>query len=92
MRLRIRGTCNYVVNLSSDATLEDLKAKLAKVEQSEDIALYVAGKPLDFECEDSTVARLKNCTVDVVVRLKGGKVTPEFGQMRCLRVLLLFIF
>ncbi len=82
MRLRIRGNSNYVINLSSDATLENLKAKLAKVEQSEDIALYVAGKSLDFKSEDSTVAQLKNCTVDVVVRLKGGKVTPEIGKAR----------
>jgi hypothetical protein len=79
MRIRIRGNRNYVISLSSDATMENLKAKLAKVEQSEDIALYVTGKPVDFECEGSTVAHLKNCTVDVIVRLKGGKVKSMFS-------------
>ena len=74
MLLPIRSKDNYVLNLSGHESLLSLKLQVAKCEGSEDICLYVSGRPLDYESEDVTVASLENCTLEVIVPLKGGKV------------------
>ena len=79
MRLQIRSKVNYVLEISSQESLVNLKAKLAEIEKSEDFGLYVSGKPLDFETGGLTVESLKNSTLDVVVLLRGGKVSCELN-------------
>jgi hypothetical protein len=74
MRLQIRSRENYFLNISSQETLVNLKAKISEVEHAEYIGLYIAGKPVDLLTEGLTVESLHSCTVDVVVLLKGGKV------------------
>jgi len=74
MRLQIRSRENYFLNISSQETLVNLKAKISEVEHAEYIGLYVAGKPVDLLTKGSTVESLHSCTIDVVVLLKGGKV------------------
>ena len=75
MRLQIRSKDNYVLEISSQESLVTLKAKLALIEKSDNIGIYVSGKPLDLETDGMTVESLRNSTLDVVVLLKGGKVS-----------------
>lgn len=72
MQLHIRGSSNYVLEFANgNESLLELKAKVAAIEGSEDVLLYVGGKPLDYEMTVSSIGEL---AVDVTVPLKGGKV------------------
>ena len=72
MQLHIRGSSNYVLEFASgNESLAELKAKISEVEGSEDVLLYVGGKPLDYEMPVSSIAEFH---VDVTVPLLGGKV------------------
>ena len=76
MQIHVRGSSNYIVELpNSSESLVNLKAQIANVEGSEDVLLYVAGKPVDYE---STIESIGDFHVDVTVPLKGGKVSPTF--------------
>ena len=71
MQLHIRGSSNYVLEFSGAESLAELKAKVAECEGTEDVLLYVAGKPVDYEMAVSSIGE---CHVDVTVPLMGGKV------------------
>ncbi len=73
MDIAIRSQQNYSLHFSGAETLAELKSRIAAAEKCDDVLLYVAGKPVDIEC-DATVAALENYTVDVTVPLFGGKV------------------
>ena len=75
MQLIVRSKESYVLDFVGSESLSDLKVRIAEAERCEDVLLYVAGKPLDFEAEGLTVSALENCAVDVSVPLLGGKVT-----------------
>ncbi len=69
MQLHIRGgSQNYILECTS---LVELKSQVAEIEGSNDVLLYVGGKPLDIEADVSSIA---NQHIDVTVPLKGGKV------------------
>merc|ERR1712029_125796 len=74
MQLHIRGNTNYVLEASN---LVELKAKIAEVEGSEDVLLYVGGKPVDFEMNIEAVG---DAHVDVTVPLMGGKVDGSLAR------------
>ena len=67
MQLHIRGNSNYLLECE---TIAELKANIAEIEGSEDVLLYVGGRPLDLEADISTI----DSHIDVTVPLKGGKV------------------
>ena len=71
MQLHIRGSSNYVLEFTGNESLSELKAKVAECEGTEDVLLYVAGKPVDYEMAVETIGE---CHVDVTVPLMGGKV------------------
>merc|ERR1712154_731063 len=58
-------------------SLAELKAKISEVEGSEDVLLYVGGKPLDYETPVSSIAEFH---VDVTVPLLGGKVHGSLAR------------
>merc|ERR1712047_3555 len=74
MQLHIRGSSNYVLEFSGAESLAELKAKVAECEGTEDVLLYVAGKPVDYEMAVSSIGE---CHVDVTVPLMGGKVRGQ---------------
>merc|ERR1712127_773652 len=55
----------------------ELKAKIAEKEGSEDVLLYVAGKPVDYEMPVSSIGDFH---VDVTVPLLGGKVHGSLAR------------
>ena len=69
MQLHIRGNTNYVLEATN---FVELKAKVAEIEGSEDVLLYIGGKPVDYEMSISSI----EAHIDVTVPLKGGKVRP----------------
>merc|ERR1719225_1805134 len=72
MQLNFRGVSeSYVLNL------EENEAEVTMSEIAEDVLLYVNGRPLDMEM---AAADLQNCTVDVSVPLKGGKVHGSLAR------------
>jgi hypothetical protein len=79
MDIPIRSQQNYVLHFSGSESLSELRARVAEAEKSEDVCLYVAGKPLDLEAEDVTVSALENYSVDVTIPLFGGKVREKFS-------------
>merc|ERR1712062_763113 len=75
MQLHIRGSSNYVLEFASgNESLAELKAKISEVEGSEDVLLYVGGKPLYYEMPVSSIAEFH---VDVTVPLLAGKVRGQ---------------
>merc|ERR1712117_619313 len=77
MQLHIRGSSNYVLEFSGAESLAELKAKVAECEGTEDVLLYVAGKPVDYEMAVSSIGE---CHVDVTVPLMGGKVHGSLAR------------
>ena len=83
MQLHIRGNLNYVLEFATgNESCAELKAKIAEKEGSEDVLLYVAGKPVDYEMPVSSIGDFH---VDVTVPLLGGKVRI-FTLNQCLKV------
>ena len=80
MDVSFRSQQNYTLHFSGTETFSELKARVAAIEQSEDVLLYVARKPLDLEAEDLTVALLEDHAVDVTVPLFGGKVYGSLAR------------
>ena len=77
MQLHIRGNSNYVLEFATgNESLAELKAKVAEIEGSEDVLLYVGGKPVDCEMNISSIGEAH---IDVTVPLKGGKVWRNFA-------------
>jgi hypothetical protein len=74
MQLVIRSKESYVLEFAGSESLSELKIRIAESERCDDVLLYVAGRPLDFEAEGLTVSALENLAVDVNVPLMGGKV------------------
>ena len=76
MQLNFRGVSqSYVLNLDeneAEVTVSEIADAVAEHEGSEEVLLYVNGRPLDMEM---AAADLEHCTVDVTVPLKGGKVS-----------------
>merc|ERR1712098_137439 len=80
MQLNFRGVSeSYVLNLENEAevTMSEIAEAVAEREGAEDVLLYVNGRPLDMEM---AAADLENCTVDVSVPLKGGKVHGSLAR------------
>merc|ERR1712029_1042189 len=77
MQLHIRGSSNYVLEFSGAESLAELKAKVAECEGTEDVLLYVAGKPVDYEMPVSSIGDFH---VDVTVPLLGGKVHVSLAR------------
>merc|ERR1719145_393520 len=80
MQLNFRGVSeSYVLNLENEAevTMSEIAEAVAEREGAEDVLLYVNGRPLDMEM---AAADLQNCTVDVSVPLKGGKVHGSLAR------------
>merc|ERR1712141_670041 len=57
--------------------LLNLRAVFANKKKTDDILLYVSGKPLS---EDGVVSSIENCAVDVTVPLLGGKVHGSLAR------------
>merc|ERR1711862_739958 len=82
MQLNFPGVSeSYVLNLEneSEVTMSEIAEAVAEREGAEDVLLYVKGRPLDMEM---AAADLENCTVDVSVPLKGGKVHGSLARVR----------
>merc|ERR1712228_691400 len=77
MQLHIRGNSNYVLEFATgNESLAELKAKVAEIEGSEDVLLYIGGKPVDYEMSISSI----DAHIDVTVPLKGGKVHGSLAR------------
>ena len=70
MQLIIRSQESYVLDFCGDETLAQLKTRVIEHERTDDVMLYVSGKPLP---EEGLVSSIENCAVDVTVPLLGGK-------------------
>merc|ERR1711981_1422910 len=77
MQLIIRSQESYVLDFCGNETLAELKARIAEHEKTDDVILYVSGKPLS---EDGVVSSLENCAVDVNLPLLGGKVHGSLAR------------
>merc|ERR1712119_90196 len=78
MQLHIRGNSNYVLEFTTgNESLSELKAKVAEIEGTEDVLLYVGGKPVDCEMNVSSIGEAH---IDVTVPLKGGKVHGSLAR------------
>merc|ERR1719433_1041685 len=78
MQLHIRGNSNYVLEFATgNESLSELKAKVAEIEGSEDVLLYVGGKPVDCEMNISSIGEAH---IDVTIPLKGGKVHGSLAR------------
>merc|ERR1712051_271570 len=78
MQLHIRGNLNYVLEFATgNESCAELKAMIAEKEGSEDVLLYVAGKPVDYEMPVSSIGDFH---VDVTVPLLGGKVHGSLAR------------
>merc|ERR1712051_882112 len=77
MQITIRGQESYLLDFNGDESLEELRARICERENSEDILLYVSGKPLS---EEGVISSLENCAVDVTVPLLGGKVHGSLAR------------
>merc|ERR1712090_82504 len=62
---------------SGNESLAELKAQISEREGSEDVLLYVAGKPVDYEMPVSSIGEFH---VDVTVPLLGGKVHGSLAR------------
>ena len=80
MQLVIRSKESYVLEFAGSESLSELKIRIAESERCDDVLLYVAGRPLDFEAEGLTVSALENLAVDVNVPLMGGKVHGSLAR------------
>ena len=71
MQLHIRGSSNYVLEFASgNESLAELKAKISEVEGSEDVVLYVGGKPFDYKMPVSSIAEFHvDCSKDIIKNL-----------------------
>merc|ERR1711862_116359 len=77
MQLFIRGNTNYVLEFATgNESLAEVKAQIAEKEGSEDVLLYVAGKPVD----EMPVSSIGDFHVDVTVPLLGGKVHGSLAR------------
>merc|ERR1712173_484984 len=77
MQLTIRGQESYMLDFNGDETFAQLKSRICEQEKTDDILLYVSGKPLS---EDGVVSSIENCAVDVTVPLLGGKVHGSLAR------------
>merc|ERR1711993_83261 len=77
MQLIIRGQESYMLDFNGDETLAQLKSLVCEREQTDDVLLYVSGKPLS---EEGLVSSIENCAVDVTVPLLGGKVHGSLAR------------
>merc|ERR1719433_1719148 len=78
MQLHIRGNTNYVLEFATgNESLAELKAQVAEIEGSEDVLLYVGGKPVDYEMAISSIGEAH---IDVTVPLMGGKVHGSLAR------------
>merc|ERR1712241_927210 len=77
MQLSIRGQGSYMLDFNGDETFAQLKSRICEQEKTDDVILYVSGKPLP---EDGVVSSLENCAVDVTVPLLGGKVHGSLAR------------
>merc|ERR1711862_357798 len=78
MQLFIRGNTNYVLEFATgNESLAEVKAQIAEKEGSEDVLLYVAGKPVDYGMPVSSIGDFH---VDVTVPLLGGKVHGSLAR------------
>jgi hypothetical protein len=76
MQLHIRGNTNYVLEFATgNESIAELKARVAEVEGSDEVLLYVGGKPVDSEFPVSSIGDFH---IDATVPLKGGKVRKKF--------------
>merc|ERR1712203_466297 len=73
MQLHIRGNSNYVLEFATgNESLAELKAQVAEIEGSEDVLMYVGGKPVDCEMNVSSIGEAH---IDVTVPLKVERFT-----------------
>ena len=79
MQLHIRGnSSNYVLEFATgNESCAELKAQIAEREGSEDVLLYVSGKPVDYEMPVSSIGEFH---IDVTVPLLGGKVHGSLAR------------
>ena len=77
MQLTIRGQESYMLDFNGDETFAQLKSRICEQEKTDDILLYVSGKPLS---EDGVVSSIENCAIDVTVPLLGGKVHGSLAR------------
>merc|ERR1711936_1494851 len=78
MQLHIRGSSNYILEFATgNESLAELKAQVSEREGSENVLLYVAGKPVDYEMPVSSIGEFH---VDVTVPLLGGKVHGSLAR------------
>merc|ERR1711899_655952 len=74
----IRGNTNYVLEFATgNESLAELKAQVAEIEGSEDVLMYVGGKPVDGEMAISSIGEAH---IDVTVPLNGGKVHGSLAR------------
>ena len=88
MQLQIRGNSNYVLEFATgNESCAEMKAQIAEREGSEDVLLYVAGKPVDYEMPVSSIGEFH---IDVTVPLLGGKVKIATIHLLCDNILNFF--
>merc|ERR1712080_26308 len=59
-----------MLDFNGDETLAHLKNLVCEREKTDDVLLYVSGKPLS---EEGLVSSIENCAVDVTVPLLGER-------------------
>ena len=66
-----------MLDFNGDETFAQLKSRICEHEKTDDILLYVSGKPLS---DDGLVSSIEHCAVDVSVPLLGGKVHGSLAR------------
>merc|ERR1711963_264319 len=81
MQLFIRAQQTHTLDIQGSETVEDVKALIERDEgvAAEDLVVYAAGKPLD---SGASLAAMENlATLDIEVRVLGGKVHGSLARV-----------
>ena len=77
VEVHISGSSNYIIESDTgNESLAELKAQICEIEGRNDVFLFVAGKPVDYEM---LVSSIGDSHVDVIVPL-GGKVQESSAR------------
>ncbi|KAK2184368.1 hypothetical protein NP493_269g03043 [Ridgeia piscesae] len=80
MQLFVRAQQTHVVDITGNETVADIKADLAEAEglPAEELVFYCGGKPM---CDEDVLANCTDlATLDVELRLLGGKVHGSLAR------------
>ncbi|XP_015119162.1 uncharacterized protein LOC107042581 [Diachasma alloeum] len=79
MQLQIRGQQTHVLDCQDNATIADIKARLASLENVEttEFTLHCGGAPVS---DETSVSELSSCILELTVPLLGGKVHGSLAR------------